>query len=146
MPSISRKALSAIEALVYIACKPGTEPVCSKEVSEYQGVAVRYLEPIMQELVHKKILRGVRGPKGGYLLARERKKINLQEIVHVVESFETKKKAGASELFKHVVSPIWKEANKETLSRLEHLTIQDLCDKAREFSVFSGVKKSDFTI
>ncbi len=42
----------------------------------------------MQQLVHKGILRGVRGPRGGYRLARERRRITVREIVEVVAELE----------------------------------------------------------
>lgn len=145
MPSISKKSLSAIEAVVYISCKPGT-PVRSKEISEYQDVAERYLEPIMQELVHKKILRGVRGPKGGYVLSKEKRKITLKDIVIVCESLETRKKDGKSAIFKQVVGPIWKEANSETMAKLAEITIQDLFDQATSEGIVGKDKKSDFNI
>lgn len=145
MPTISRRALSAIEAVTYIACKPGT-PIRSKEISMYQGIAERYLEPIMQELVHQKVLRGVRGPKGGYVLAKERRKVSLKDIVEIVESMECTKKEGKSQLFKKVVSPVWDEANGRALESFEKITVQDLCEKAVEKEIVGKGDKPDFTI
>lgn len=145
MPTISRKALSAIEAVVYIACKPGT-PIRSKEISKYQGVAERYLEPIMQEFVHQRILRGVRGPKGGYVLAKERRKVTLKEIIGVVESMENNKREGKSPLSKKVVTPLWRKANSAATAVLGDITLQDLCEEAVNSGILSQGDKPDFNI
>lgn len=145
MPTISKKSLSAIEAVLYIACKPG-QPVRGKEICDYQKVAERYLEPVMQELVHQKILRGVRGPKGGYVLSREKRRILLSEIVSVVESLETKKTGGKSELFKEVIEPVWTESSTATMEKLKVVSIQDLYDSAITKNVTVKKDKADFTI
>jgi len=60
----SRKTLLAIEAVVDVALHARPNPVQSRELTKRQGVPQRYLEQVMQQLVHEGILRGVRGPKG----------------------------------------------------------------------------------
>ena len=49
----------------------------------------RHLETLLQGLVHAKILKGVRGPRGGYELARERRRITVGEIVRTAMSLST---------------------------------------------------------
>ena len=60
-----------------------------KKITEREGIPRRYLEPVLQELVHQKILVGIRGPSGGYRLARERRQISLGDIVRIVRGLET---------------------------------------------------------
>jgi len=86
----SRKTLLAIEAVLDIALHARPNPVQSKDLNKRQGAPQRYLEQVMQHLVHAQILRGVRGPKGGYTLARERRRITVGEIVRVVDAMERK--------------------------------------------------------
>ncbi len=74
MLKFSKKLLYAIEAVVDIAYNSGGEPVQIREVTSRQGVPQRYLEQVMQRLVKSGILKGIRGPRGGYLLGRERSK------------------------------------------------------------------------
>ena len=81
---VQKKILYAIEAVVDIAMNSGTEPVQNISIAERQGIPKRYLEQTLQELVKSKILVGSRGPKGGYRLSRERRKIKLSEIVNAV--------------------------------------------------------------
>ena len=62
--------------------------VQSKEITLRQGIPQRYLEQVMQHLVRAGILKGVRGPRGGYLLARERRRISAGDIVRVIGALE----------------------------------------------------------
>jgi Rrf2 family iron-sulfur cluster assembly transcriptional regulator len=76
MLKLSRKTLLALEAVIDIAFNARPEPVQAKEITARQGVPQRYLEQVMQQLVRAGILKGVRGPRGGYRLARERRRIS----------------------------------------------------------------------
>ena len=68
---LSRKTVLALETVVDVALHSRPDPVQAKDITKRQNVPQRYLEQIMQTLVKADILRGVRGPKGGYRLARE---------------------------------------------------------------------------
>ena len=85
MLKFSRKTLLALEAVLDIAYNARPDPVQSKDVTERLGIPQRYLEQVMQQLVHEGVLKGVRGPKGGYTLARERRRITVAEIVRIVD-------------------------------------------------------------
>jgi Rrf2 family protein len=71
MLRISKKLMFAIEAVLDIAYNAGSEPVQSGEITRRQGIPKRYLEQVLQQLVRAGVLAGVRGPRGGYRLARE---------------------------------------------------------------------------
>lgn len=147
MDSFSSRTFHAIEAVLYIALKTGTEPVRSRDICDYQGVAVRYLEPLLQRLVKAQILRGVRGPKGGYFLARERRKINLAEIIDVVSGLSKKALPPESALRTQITAPIWGESKQLILKRYQEITLADLCEKALRAGIqIDAGKKSDFTI
>lgn len=68
-PTIEKLVL-ALEAVTDIAFHSGVDPVQSQDISERLGLPRRYLEQVMQQLVRAGILRGVRGPRGGYRMAR----------------------------------------------------------------------------
>jgi Rrf2 family protein len=88
MLRLSRKTLFAIEAVLDIAYHAGAEPVQSREITRRQGIPRRYLEQALQNLVRHGVLVGVRGPRGGYRLARERRRITVGEIVRIVRATE----------------------------------------------------------
>jgi Rrf2 family iron-sulfur cluster assembly transcriptional regulator len=148
---LSKKALYAIEAVLDIAYHAGAEPVQSREITRRQGIPRRYLEQALQQLVREGILVGVRGPRGGYRLARERRRITIGDIARVVRSVETKEAAdknlSESDLGLRVVQPLWDELQEEIMKSLDATTIDDLCDRARAEGVESeGRRTLDFTI
>jgi len=140
----------AIEAVVDIAYNSGVNPVQSKDIAERQGIPRRYLEQVLQQLVRADILRGVRGPRGGYRLARERRRISLGEIVRIVAGMDGEDSEDddtSSDLGRVVLQPLWQEMEEEALVRLDSVSIETLCRTAREAGIDSRSKKSiDFTI
>ncbi|MDE2227503.1 MAG: Rrf2 family transcriptional regulator [Alphaproteobacteria bacterium] len=139
MVRLTKKLLFAIEAVLDIAYNAGTLPVQSGEITRRQGIPRRYLEQVLQQLVRAGILGGVRGPRGGYRLARERRRISLGEIVRVVRALDGGEdplaESGGAELGHRVVRPLWQELNAEVISRLDGITIEDLCLRAHKMGV-----------
>ncbi len=149
MMRFTRKLALAVEAVLDIAYHASDMPVQSREIAERQGVPRRYLEQVLQHLVRAEILRGVRGPRGGYRLARERRRIALGEIVRIVAELETAESEPeeGSDLGNQVLTPIWRELEDEAIRHLDAITIEDLCRKARSAGVEPGTRaQPDFTI
>jgi Rrf2 family protein len=143
--------LFAIEAVLDIAYHAGGEPVQSREITRRQGIPRRYLEQTLQQLVRSGILTGVRGPRGGYRLARERRRVTVGEIVRVVRALEaaeeTPEDLPTSDLGKEVIRPMWTDLQEEIMTRLDGISIDDLCMKAYQTGIVSEVtQKMDFTI
>ncbi|MEQ8964189.1 MAG: Rrf2 family transcriptional regulator [Azospirillaceae bacterium] len=139
MLRLSKKLMFAVEAVLDIAYNAGDQPVQSAEITRRQGIPRRYLEQVLQQLVRDGILSGMRGPRGGYRLARERRLITVGEIVRVIQAMET---AGdpiadpaGSELGRSVVRPMWQEVHDECMARLDRVTVDDLCRRAREAGI-----------
>ncbi|MBT6441807.1 MAG: Rrf2 family transcriptional regulator [Alphaproteobacteria bacterium] len=139
MLRVSKKLVYALEAVVDIAYNGGAAPVRSRDITKRQGVPHRYLEQVMQQLVHEGVLKGVRGPKGGYLLARERRRITVGEIARIVRSLEAAEDPlqgeTHSELAAAVLGPLWLELQTEFESRLDTITIEDMCRRATESEI-----------
>jgi len=148
---IPKKLLFAIEAVLDIAYNAGTQPVQSKDITVRQGIPRRYLEQVLQQLVRAEILTGVRGPRGGYLLARERRRITLGEITRVVvlgdDSEDTGDDMSESDLGSKVVWPIWDDLQGVLMERLDSITIEDLCLNAHGKGIESdSAQRMDFII
>jgi Rrf2 family iron-sulfur cluster assembly transcriptional regulator len=148
---LTRKLIFAIEAVLDIAYNTSDRPVQSSEIAERQGIPRRYLEHVLQHLVRAEILRGVRGPRGGYRLARERRRIFLGEIARLIDELDgclTVLEEGAgSELGQAVLRPIWEQIQADALKRLDSISIEDLCSKARDAGVGQdGPPRMDFAI
>lgn len=150
MLRLSRKTMLALESVLDVAYNARPDPVQSKDITRRQGVPQRYLEQVMQQLVHKGILKGVRGPRGGYTLARERRKITVGDVVRVVDQIDAEGDSdpvSQAELGEKVIAPLWEETREIVLQRLDRITMQELCDRARELGIAHGVKEApDFNI
>ncbi|MBT3767102.1 MAG: Rrf2 family transcriptional regulator [Rhodospirillaceae bacterium] len=151
MLRLSKKMLFAIEAVLDIAYHSASEPVQSHQITKRQGIPRRYLEQALQHLVRDNILVGVRGPRGGYRLARERRRISVADIVRVVQVMEKNENKDdellESDLGRKVVQPLWLELQVEMTARLENLSIDDLCTRAKDEGVVSeGQRNLDFII
>ena len=150
MLRLTRKLMFAIEAVVDIAYNSGASTVQSKDIAERQGIPRRYLEQVLQQLVRANVLRGVRGPRGGYRLARERRRILLGDIVRIVAGMEPDEQQDedtGSDLGRKVLQPLWQELEEGALARLDSVSIEDLCSAARDAGIGgkSG-QRIDFTI
>ena len=150
MLRLSRKTLLALEAVIDIAFNARPEPVQAKEITARQGVPQRYLEQVMQQLVRAGILKGVRGPRGGYRLARERRRISVGDVVRVAESIEDaeeEKIRPRSDLGLRIVAPLIQTLQDDVMTRLDSITIEDLCQRARNQGVDNSQGAgADFTI
>jgi Rrf2 family iron-sulfur cluster assembly transcriptional regulator len=150
MLRLSRKTLLALEAVIDIAFNARPEPVQAKEITARQGVPQRYLEQVMQQLVRAGVLKGVRGPRGGYRLARERRRISVGDVVRVAESIEDaeeEKIRPRSDLGLRIVAPLIQTLQDDVMARLDSITIEDLCQRARTQGVDADKDASaDFTI
>ena len=150
MLKLSRKTLLALEAVIDIAFNARPEPVQAKEITARQGVPQRYLEQVMQQLVRAGVLKGVRGPRGGYRLAKERRRISVGDVVRVAESLEDEESETVdprSDLGIRIVSPLIQSLQDEVMARLDAISIEDLCQRARTAGVdCGGGNAADFTI
>lgn len=152
MLGFPRKLVYAIEAVVDIAYNAVDEPVQSGEVTRRQGIPRRHLEPVLQQLVRAGVLAGVRGPRGGYRLAKERKLITVGDIARVVGMLDggddTEASPGSeSEIGIKVVQPLCRELRAETFERLDTITVEALCRRARGEGVPSeAARRLDYSI
>ena len=84
----NKKFLHAIEAVLDISIYSSHSPTRASEITKRQGIPSRYLEKILQELVRHAILKGTRGPNGGYTLGREKRNIFLIDIYNAILEME----------------------------------------------------------
>ena len=82
---LSTKGRYAARALLDLALHYGEGPVRVKDISRRQELSDRYLEQILSLLKAAGFVRVVRGPRGGFTLARPPEEIRLIDIVAVVE-------------------------------------------------------------
>jgi Rrf2 family transcriptional regulator, iron-sulfur cluster assembly transcription factor len=147
----SKKLVLALEAVADIAFHGGAEPVQSQDIARRLNLPRRYLEQVMQQLVRAGILRGVRGPRGGYRLARERRRVSVADVVRVVRGIEEPPShedfGSSSDLGRKVIGPFWASTERDLMARLEKVTVEDLCRRAEDHGVSSEARADvDFAI
>lgn len=143
---LSKKIYYAIEAVLYIAYNAKAEPVAGNIVAEAQSLPTRYLEPMMQKLVRAGILRGVRGPQGGYVLGRERRNITLADICDVIAKDAEMPKTN-TKLGKTVLLPATRGLMNDWHNALATTSIAQLCERAEKANVATAAPiTNDFTI
>jgi Rrf2 family protein len=147
---LSRRSLLAIAAVVDIALHARPQPVAAKHLAARHNLPPRHLETVLQALVRQGILKGVRGPRGGYELARERRRITAADIVRAAMTAtgeDNLPPLPESRLVDEVAGPVVRQASEAFLAELEQFTVEMLCKQAEERAVFGGVPTSvDFAI
>jgi Rrf2 family iron-sulfur cluster assembly transcriptional regulator len=82
---ITARGSYAVRALVDLASQTGTRPVSLREIAARGHISVSYLEQLFLKLRRRELVRSVRGPGGGYLLARTADSISVAEVIEAVE-------------------------------------------------------------
>ena len=149
MNFLSRRSLLAIAAVTDIALHARPMPVSAKALAARHNLPPRHLEPVLQALVRHGILKGVRGPRGGYELARERRRITAGDIVRVAASAlddDATSPLPESKLVQVVIEPVVKRGTDAFLMELDQVTVEDLCTRAQTEAAAGTVAHADFTI
>jgi Rrf2 family protein len=138
MPLLPRKGILAIAAVIDIALNARGRPVAAKALATRHSLPPRHLEPVLQALVRHGILKGIRGPRGGYELAREQHRITADDILRAagtadeVDGFQIIE----SGLLNKVVIPALGQAEHAFSSALARISVEDLALSAE------GLRKS----
>ena len=115
-------------------------PVQVKDISIRQEIPLRYLEQIFRQLKQANIVKSVRGPAGGYVLAKDSHKITLRDIIQAMKEpinpvfcvdngCENGKTCSRAD--QCVTRPVWEEAGKKIAQFFDSITISDLCEKQK---------------
>jgi len=132
MPLVSRKGILAIAAVIDVAIHARTRPVSANALAERHKLPPRHLEPVLQALVRDGILRGVRGPHGGYELAREHRRISAEDILRAASAVEDAEDPHLpnSALAVGVVRPALAEAERSFSAALARISVEALAKRA----------------
>jgi Rrf2 family protein len=132
MSLLSRKGLLAITAVVDIALHGKARPVSAKALAARNTLPPRHLEPVLQALVREGILKGIRGPRGGYELGREWRHITAADILRATRSLEDEDSGmPSSPLLGEVVLPAIAQAERALSAALARINVEDLAQRAR---------------
>ena len=131
---ISAKADYAVRAALELAAAPEGEPVKGERLAEAQDIPLQFLEHILLELKHARLIQARRGAKGGYWLARPPAEITVADVIRAVEGPLANIHEHAPEEL-HYGGPaeklrdVWVAVRAALRSVLENVTLADLAEK-----------------
>lgn len=139
---ISTKARYAITAMMELALNENKKPITLADISEFQKISLSYLEQLFAKLRAKGLVKGVRGPGGGYHLAKPASQLTIASIVAAINDEKSKHdenlvvESGSEQ---EVLESMWQNLSDKMYSFLDGITLQELVDdydnQQREASV-----------
>ena len=133
---LSTRTRYGTRALLELALHRGEEPVHLKDIAKRQQISLPYLEHLIAPLIAGGMIRSIKGPRGGVLLAKPTEEIKLSEAIQLLE--------GSLALAECVNDPricersefcvtrdIWSELKMVMDGVLESITLQDLVKRHR---------------
>ena len=147
MMKLSTRSTYGMRALVELALASGHGPVSASVVAKRQHLSVAYLEQLLHRLKRHGMIRSVRGPRGGYLLAKPARDITMAEIVRVLESPNghgnghgqpaSRSKAGQAANGRHaqwITQAVRHCVLERLMQSLKDITLQEVCEEARNIA------------
>lgn len=148
----STRTLYGLKAILVLACRYGEGSLAVSQIAKKEGISVAYLEQILNALKKKGLLKSVRGPQGGYALAKKPADISLESLLYALEgkpllengqnvdlSPEKDEIGIAHNLF-------WKRFKSSIEKALGEVSLKELIDEARRFKKSKGSTPYTFHI
>lgn len=130
MSLLPRKGLLAIAAVIDVALNARERPLSARKLAARHNLPPRHLEPVLQALVHERIFNGIRGPRGGYELARELKRISVADVLRAAGDDDEAVAAKSTRILDDIVLPALADAERAFAAALAQLSIEDLARRA----------------
>ncbi|MEJ2698292.1 MAG: Rrf2 family transcriptional regulator [Desulfuromonadales bacterium] len=134
---LSTKAQYAVRAMVSLNLNAGSAPITLRDISHREDISLTYLEQLFVKLRRKGIVDSVRGPGGGYVLARAASEIRVDQIIDSVE--ETLVPVSCMEddgtcrcTDQCVTHTVWQGLGEKIRHFLASITLEDLTREARQ--------------
>jgi Rrf2 family iron-sulfur cluster assembly transcriptional regulator len=135
---LSTKAQYAVRAMVSLNLTEGDKPVSIRDISEREEISLSYLEQLFVKLRRGKIVNSVRGPGGGYVLARSADLIRVDQIIDSVEetlvpvSCMDEGQCSCATDTRCVTHGVWQGLGERIRQFLASMTLADLTEEARQ--------------
>lgn len=138
----------ALRALMVLAEHYGRGIVRIQTISEQQAIPKRFLEQILNDVKSGGFVESRRGIAGGYQLARPPEQITLAALIRYVEGSlvalppegePVPSGAAQPDEVQLAIRSVLKEVREAILKVLEHVTLADLCERARKLREKTGV-------
>jgi len=138
---LTTKGRFAVTAMIDLAMRHGNGPVTLAEISGRQKISLSYLEQLFGKLRRHQLVESVRGPGGGYCLARDTAEISVADVILAVDEPIDATQCGGKENChddqKCLTHDLWAALNDRIFDYLESVSLRQLVDnqKAKEAGV-----------
>lgn len=130
---LTTKGRFAVTAMVDLAMQGESEPVTLAEISKRQKISLSYLEQLFGKLRRRELVASVRGPGGGYRLARDSAQVSVAEVILAVdEPLDATQCAGKQNCHddgKCITHDLWMSLNTHILDYLGNVTLKQLVEQ-----------------
>jgi len=132
---LTTKGRFAVTAMVDLALRHGGGPVTLAEISSRQKISLSYLEQLFGKLRRRGLVDSVRGPGGGYRLAKDMAAISVAEIILAVDepinATQCAGKENCRDEQKCLTHDLWATLNERIFAYLESVTLRQLVENHR---------------
>jgi len=138
---LTTKGRFAVTAMVDLGMRHGSGPVTLAEISARQKISLSYLEQLFGKLRRHQLVESVRGPGGGYCLAKDMADMSVAEIILAVDEPIDATQCGGKENCrddeKCLTHDLWATLNTRIFDYLESVSLRQLVEnqKAKQASV-----------
>lgn len=144
---LTSKGRYAVAAMVDLAKNQGEGPITLSSISERQFISLSYLEQLFRKLRENNLVDSVRGPGGGYLLAKPANEITISDVMRAVnEKVQTTMCKNAEHGCRHSgrceTHNLWTALGHHINFFLETVTVQDVCNDKNYLSTLNAVERS----
>lgn len=152
---LTTKGRFAVTAMIDLGLRQHSGPVTLAAISQRQNISLSYLEQLFGRLRRHELVSSVRGPGGGYLLARVARKITVADIVLAVDEPLDATHCGGKEncnvgrnghTGKCMTHELWSALNRKVVDFLDSVSLQDLVDQERMRQLEQATKEQQATI
>jgi len=146
MALLGRSNLLVVAAVTEIALNARIRPLSSKALAARYRLPARHLDRVLQALAREGILKGTRGRRGGYMLARDQREITAAEILRVARRAEdAADPSPESTELSNAVGRALDQAENAFSAALAHISIEDLTRSAAATGSANGRGRSTET-
>lgn len=132
---IPTKGRYAVAAMMDLALNEKSGPLTIADIAEKQNISLSYLEQLFADLRKGNLVKGTRGPGGGYRLAKDTQNITVAEIIQAVED---KAVQTASEDEKYLPYVLWANLSQQVYKFLDNITLADCIDNPAASGLITG--------
>ncbi|HEX7812611.1 MAG TPA: Fe-S cluster assembly transcriptional regulator IscR [Burkholderiales bacterium] len=130
---LTTKGRFAVTAMIDLAMHNGKSPVTLSEISERQKISLSYLEQLFGKLRRRELVSSVRGPGGGYNLAKPTDEVSVADIITAVDEPIDATQCGGKENCKDeqkcITHDLWTDLNRHIFEYLRAVTLSELVSK-----------------